>query len=68
MDNRLPGEVSMTGLGNELGLTPSGLAKLREALRDANHPTTQALGEMGVTYVSRGAGRGAVSFLVKQDD
>jgi hypothetical protein len=68
MDNRLPGETSMTGISKELGLAPRGLKQLRETLRDPDHPTTQALAKIGVTFVSSGSGRGTVSYLMKADD
>ena len=66
MRNAEQGEsIPLSTIQRELGLTPSGLSKLRSVLRDASHATYRALRELGVEYVS-GKGRGAKSFLVKQ--
>lgn len=65
MTNRLPGETAMPAVQRELSLTPLRLKKLKENLRDNNHPTTVSLTKLGVAYVARGAGRGAKTFLVK---
>jgi hypothetical protein len=65
MSSKLPGESPITAIQRALSISPSALKKLRQVLADKNHPTTQALREMGVEYVVRGAGRGAKTFLVK---
>jgi len=65
MSNRLPGETAMPHIQRELGLAPSKLKKLKEALSKPGHPTTTALRNIGVGYVVRGAGRGSKSFLIK---
>lgn len=66
MDHRLPGEAPMSFIQRELGVKPGGLKKLKEVLRDKTHATTKALQAIGVQYVVRGAGRGAKSYLVKE--
>jgi len=65
MANRLPGETAMPHIQRELSLDRSKLKKLKEALSKSDHPTTTALRNIGVGYVVRGAGRGAKSFLIK---
>lgn len=67
MQNRAPGEVSMSLVQRELGLKPKGLEKLRGVLRDCGHPTTRALAQMGVKLVTQGRTRGAKTFLVKHE-
>ncbi len=59
MANRLPGETTLSHLKAELPLSDNQLSKLKEALRDKDHPTTTALAALGVSYVVRGRGRGA---------
>jgi hypothetical protein len=56
------GTVSLSTVQHDLQL--SSVKKLRETLNDAEHPTTQALRDMGVNYIP-GIGRGSKSFLVK---
>jgi hypothetical protein len=65
MTNRLPGETAMSHVQRELGLEPPKLKKLKEALKKPEHPTTTALRNIGVVYITRGAGRGSKSFLIK---
>jgi hypothetical protein len=65
MSNRLPGSTAMPNIQRELGLGTSKLKELKAVLRDASHPTTAALRDIGVEYVVRGAGRGAKSYLIK---
>jgi hypothetical protein len=66
MSNRLPGETALSSVKRELDLSPSKLKDLKAVLRDTDHPTTIALRNIGVSYVVRGAGRGAKSFLIKE--
>ena len=66
MENRLPGEIAMSQIRSELGLTDEGLKELRKVLRDDSHQLTRALAEMGVSYVSTKRGRGSRSFLLKR--
>jgi hypothetical protein len=66
MKHRLPGETAMSTIQRELGLKCHALRALKETLRDASHVTTQALRAVGVRYEVSGVGRGARSFLVKQ--
>jgi hypothetical protein len=66
MENRLPGEIAMSQIRSELGLTDEGLKELRKVLRDDSHQLTRALTEMGVSYVSTKRGRGSRSFLLKR--
>jgi hypothetical protein len=65
MDNRPTGETALSYIRAELSLDKGALKRLKEALRDPNHPTTAALCDRGVSYVVKGAGRGAKTFLVK---
>jgi hypothetical protein len=65
MSNRLPGETALPHIQRELGLDRLKLKKLKEALSKSDHHTTTALRNIGVGYVVRGAGRGAKSFLIK---
>ncbi|UPT96301.1 hypothetical protein J4G48_0046040 [Bradyrhizobium barranii subsp. apii] len=62
MEEQPAGTVSLTEIQHSLKLTS--IKKLRETLNAADHPTTQALADMGVTYVA-GVGRGSKSFLMK---
>jgi hypothetical protein len=66
MTRRMPGEISISHVRRELGISEEGLKKLRSALRDKMHNTTNALSALGVRYEVRGAGRGAKSYLVKE--
>ena len=54
MTTRLPGETAMSIVKSELGLTDSTLRKLKEVLRNTDHPTTRALRDIGVRYFVRG--------------
>jgi hypothetical protein len=65
MKQRLPGETPLSGLGRALSIGRTAMQKLQEALRDAQHPLTQALAALGVIYEVRGKGRGANSYLRK---
>jgi hypothetical protein len=67
MDQRLPGETPLSRLGRALSIGRKAMQKLQEALRDAQHPLTQALAAMGVAYEVRGRGRGAKSYLTKSE-
>lgn len=62
MRNATAGAVSLSIIQHALQL--SSVKKLRETLNNGEHPTTQALMEMGVSYIP-GVGRGSKSFLVK---
>lgn len=62
MRNATVGAVSLSIIQHALQL--SSVKKLRETLNNGEHPTTQALIEMGVSYIP-GVGRGSKSFLVK---
>lgn len=62
MEEQPTGTVSLTEIQHALKLIS--LKKLRETLNAADHPTTQALADMGVKYVA-GVGRGSKSFLMK---
>jgi hypothetical protein len=55
--------VSLSTIQHDLQL--SSVKKLREALNNSEHPTTQRLKEEGVDYI-RGIGRGSKSYLVKR--
>lgn len=57
-----PGTVSLSTIQHDLQL--SSVKKLRETLNDGDHPTTQALSDMGISYVP-GVGRGSKSYLMK---
>jgi hypothetical protein len=65
MTTRLPGETEMSAVKVELDLTDNTLRKLKAVLGKTDHPTTMALRDIGVRYVVRGKGRGARSFLIK---
>jgi hypothetical protein len=56
------GTVSLSIVQHDLQL--SSVKKLRETLNDGEHPTTQALRDLGVRYIP-GIGRGSKSYLVK---
>ena len=56
------GTVSLSTIQHDLQL--SSVKKLRETLNDNDHPTTQALRDMGVSYIP-GVGRGSKSYLMK---
>lgn len=66
MKNAMVGDYSVTTLGKELGLTDKGVKKLRETLRDPDHPLTQALADVGVAVQFSGKGRAARTHLVKR--
>ena len=55
----------MSAVKVELDLTDNTLRKLKGVLGKTDHPTTMALRDIGVRYVVRGKGRGARSFLIK---
>jgi len=65
MQNALPGDYSVSRINGELGLSPDALKKLKTALRDPEHPLSQALLETGVKIQHSGSGRGARTMLVK---
>jgi hypothetical protein len=65
MTTQLPGETAMATVKNALGLNDSTLKKLKEVLRNTDHPTTTALRDMGVRYFVRGKGPSARAFLFK---
>jgi hypothetical protein len=65
MTTRLPGEAAMSIVKAELGLTDNALRKLKEVLRNTDHPTTRALRDIGVHYVVRGKGPSAKASLIK---
>jgi hypothetical protein len=65
MTTRLPGETEMSTVKGELDLNDNTLKKLKEVLGKIDHPMTTALRDIGVRYVVRGKGRGARSFLIK---
>jgi hypothetical protein len=65
MENRPAGELSMDAIRREFVLSDKAMEKLRECLRDRDHPLTKALAEMGVAFVQTGYGRGSRSYLVK---
>lgn len=65
MTNRKPGNTAMTTIQKELGLSPKTIKNLKEALRDADHPLTVKLKEIGVSLVSSGYGKGSKSYLLK---
>jgi hypothetical protein len=67
MENRGPGEVSMTHVQREFNLSAEGLKTLKTTLRKADHPLTKALAEINVAFVSTGYGKGSKSFLIKTD-
>jgi hypothetical protein len=48
------GETAMSIVRGELGLTDNALRKLKEVLRNTDHPTTRALRDIGVRYFVRG--------------
>lgn len=56
------GTISISTVQHDLQL--GSVKKLRETLNNSDHPTTQTLKEMGVSYVP-GLGRGSKSYLVK---
>ena len=56
------GTVSLSTIQHDLQL--SSVKKLRETLNDDDHPTTQALRSMGVSYIP-GVGRGSKSYFMK---
>ncbi|WP_456822726.1 hypothetical protein [Bradyrhizobium sp. USDA 4502] len=62
METQDAGPVSLSIIQRDLQL--SSVKKLRETLNSSEHPTTQALREMGVSYLP-GIGRGSKSYLVK---
>jgi hypothetical protein len=65
MTTRPPGETEMSIIKGELDLTDNALRKLKGILGKTDHPTTTALRDIGVRYVVRGKGRGAKSYLIK---
>jgi hypothetical protein len=62
MAQRGAGTVSLSSVQHDLQL--SSVKKLRETLNNNEHPTTQALKQMGVNYIP-GIGRGSKSYLAK---
>ena len=46
-------------------LSPKTIKNLKKALRDADHPLTVKLKEIGVSLVSSGYGKGSKSYLLK---
>jgi hypothetical protein len=48
------GEMAMSIIKGELGLTDNALRKLKQVLRNTDHPTTRALRDIGVRYFVRG--------------
>lgn len=67
MTGRLPGETPMSFIRSELGLSASATKDLRGVLRDEDHYLTRSLAQHGVRYMTTGKGRGARSYLLKQD-
>jgi hypothetical protein len=65
MTTRLPGETAMSTVKDALGLTDFTAKRLKEVLRNIDHPTTTALRDMGVRYFVRGKGPSARAFLMK---
>ena len=65
MANRLPGETPMSQVQKELGITESGRKEIVKCLRESQHPLTQALAALGVSYTVTGKGRGSKSYLHK---
>jgi hypothetical protein len=61
-----PGEMTLQHLRDTLGLASRGVKEVQVALRNAAHPLTKALAEIGVSYSVIGAGRGAKAMLVKR--
>ncbi len=64
MEGQPSGAVSLSTIQGHLGLTQTGLKRLRETLNNAAHGTTKALSGLGVTYAP-GVGRGSTSYLLK---
>jgi hypothetical protein len=62
MSTQNAGPVSLSAIQHDLQL--SSVKKLRETLNNEEHPTTQALRDMGINYIP-GIGRGSKSYLVK---
>ena len=65
MSNRPTGETALSYIRAELSLDKGALKRLKETLRDPNNPTTAALSDRVVSYLVKGAGRGAKTYLVK---
>lgn len=66
MQNQLPGEYLAKDIRADLEITESVWREsLAPSLRDRDHPLTQALEAINVTYQVTGKGRGAKSYLVK---
>lgn len=66
MEQRLPGAVSMSKIASDLKLEPKKREKVREKLSKPSSGLSEALRALGVAYRVDGKGRGARSFLVKQ--
>lgn len=66
MTNRESGSTITIGtIQKELGLTTKTTKNLKATLRDADHPLTVGLKEIGVSLVSSGYGKGSKSYLLK---
>ncbi|MDE5451937.1 hypothetical protein GWE18_03470 [Bradyrhizobium sp. CSA112] len=66
MEQRLPGAVSMSKVASDLSLDKGKREKVREQLSKPSSGLSEALKAIGVAYRVDGRGRGAKSFLVKQ--
>lgn len=66
MENAPAGDYSVSRIGEEMGLNPEGVKKLKAALRDNDHPLTVSLLELGVKVRHQGKGRGARTHLLKE--
>lgn len=58
------GEIPMSFIREELGLSQDAMNKLQKTLNDPDHSLTKSLREIGVSYVS--LGRGKRSFFLKR--
>lgn len=66
MKSQPPGEIDVRAIREELQVSSSVWKEsVAPALRQADHPLTQSLIELGVTYVVKGKGRGSKSLLIK---
>lgn len=65
MKSRLPGEISIKEICNELNISKFAKLNLQHDLRNATSSLSLELAEIGVTYHSFGHGRGARSLLIK---
>ena len=66
MQNAKAGEMPLALIKKEFSLPGGTYKDLQKALRNHDHPITKDLLQIGVSYLPKGKGRGAKSFLLKR--